>query len=134
MPPQMPPQQGVTPPPPPPATVMPVAEQSMSPIIMSVIAIVALALVAWAAYWYMGSGGPEVAPVPVAEEGSSVDTGSTATLPAAPAATLPTGGSTANASLDQDLGAIDSQIGAFGTDNTSVDQGLGDQSVPQATL
>ncbi len=42
--------------------------------------------------------------------------------------------STADASLTQDLSAIDGQISAFGSDTASVNAGFSDQQVAQSSL
>ena len=79
--------------------------------------IIVLAIIFGAYYWYATSQS-------VVDENAGTE----------PTATLPTGSDTADAALDQDLGAIDAQIGAFGSDNANVTSGLSDVAVPQSSL
>ena len=48
--------------------------------------------------------------------------------------TLPTGGSTSDASLDTDLSSIDAQLNAFGSDSAAVGTSLNDQAVVQSSI
>lgn len=52
----------------------------------------------------------------------------------APTTTLPSGSDTSDDSLDQDSAALDAQLSAFSSDNASMDQGIGDESVEQSSL
>lgn len=49
-------------------------------------------------------------------------------------ATLPTGSDASDASLDTDLGAMDTQLNAFTSDNTSVNAGLSDTPTEQSSI
>lgn len=48
--------------------------------------------------------------------------------------TLPTGGSTSDASLDTDLSSIDAQLNAFSSDSAAVGTSLNDQAVTQSSI
>ena len=49
-------------------------------------------------------------------------------------ASLPSGSDTSDGALSQDTAAIDSQMSAFSSDNTSVGNSLSDQPVSQTSL
>ena len=54
--------------------------------------------------------------------------------PSPATATLPSGTQTSDAALEADLNAMDSQIGAFSSDNANINAGLSDQQVQQSSL
>lgn len=93
---------------------------------MTILVLVVLALGVGAYYW-MNSRGTQTGDAP---ESAVVETGAN---PEA-TTTLPTGGSTSDASLDTDLSSIDSQLNAFGSDSAAVGASLNDRSVEQASI
>ncbi|MDP2593774.1 MAG: hypothetical protein Q8P36_00320 [bacterium] len=86
------------------------------------IVIIIVAIAGLGAWWY--SSGPS-GWSPSVQYGTEVPPTTT---------TLPSGTSITDTSLDQDLSAIDSQIGAFDSDNANVSAGLSDQQIEQSSL
>ena len=90
------------------------------------IIIVALVVIGGAYYWYQGG------TMPWGNE--PTEYGADSESAAAPSDTLPTGTDASDAALGQDAAAIEAQLDAFGSDNASVDAGLGDVAGEQSSL
>ena len=88
------------------------------------VVIIIVALVGLGAWWYSTQ---QDAGLPGTQSSYGTEAPSTTT-------TLPSGTSVTDTALDQDLSAIDGQIGAFDSDNTDVNAGLSDQQVAQSSL
>ena len=73
-------------------------------------------------FWWVKRGSPKTAPAPAAQ--------TTTTAPANNTGSILTKESS-NASLDQDLTIIDSQMKSLDTDSANVDQSLNDKPIPQ---
>jgi len=91
-----------------------------------ILALVVLALGAGTYYWM----GRQNAQTNGTQEGTVLGTDESP----ASTSTLPTGGSTSDASLDTDLSSIDAQLSAFSSDSAAVDTSLNDQSVEQSSI
>ena len=89
-----------------------------------VVIIVLVAVLATLGYWWYQSEYPSAGWMPQKASETGV----------AQTAVLPSGADTSDTSLDQDLGAIGTQISAFGSDNASVNAGLSDQQIEQSSL
>jgi hypothetical protein len=101
----------------------------MSSAVKVVLAVIVLAVLAGGIYWYVSKA---PASTSVGEETGTEQAGTSSNNDSS--ASLPSGASTADVSLDQDLGAIDTQLNAFASDNTSVDQSLNDTPVSQSSI
>lgn len=95
-------------------------------IILIAVVAIAAALGAWW-YWAGQSGVPAVQSTQPAQSAQTNAAGGTS-------GTLPSGSATSDAALNQDLSAMDSQMGGFASDNSSMSASLSDQPVQQSSL
>ncbi|MDO8408178.1 MAG: hypothetical protein Q7S95_03005 [bacterium] len=87
--------------------------------------IILIAIVAGLGAWWYST--QQDAGLPGTQSSYGTEAPSTTTM-------LPSGTNVTDTALDQDLSAIDGQIDAFASDNTSVNAGLSDQQVAQSSL
>jgi hypothetical protein len=85
--------------------------------------VIVLAVIAGALYWYATNESPFA---PLEEAGFEES--------APPTTELPSGDDTSDASLELDLSSIETQIDAFGSDNSTVNESISDEPVAQASL